>query len=90
MEQHNLQSTFNVIYRVNADEQARDAIIDRERFLRDQRTQQDIKRRLEEQLAEQTGIIAEQSNTIAEQSNRINELKAKIAEYEAKLASKSN
>lgn len=90
MEQHNLQSTVEAIYRVNADEQARDAIIDRERFLRDQRTQQDIKKRLEAQLAEQTSIIAEQTNTITELSQTIAELTARIAEYEAKLTTESN
>ena len=38
MEQNNLQSTVEAIYRVNADEQASDELFAREDFLRNQRT----------------------------------------------------
>lgn len=71
MEQTILQSTVEAIYRVNADEQAREAIIDRERFLRDQRTQLDEKKRLVAQ-------IEDQSNTIAKKDAEITELKTGI------------
>lgn len=64
-EYDSLQSTIEAIYRVNADEQALAAIIDRERFLRDQRTQQNRAKRQEEKIAEQEKTITKQADTIA-------------------------
>lgn len=72
VEHTDLQSTVEAIYRVNADEQARAEIIEHERYLRDQRTQQAITQRL-------TNTIAEQNNTISEQALKIAELEAKLA-----------
>ena len=79
MEQNNLQSTVEAIYRVNADEQASDELFAREDFLRNQRTQQNQMKRLEDQISEQAHTIAEQTNTITEQAAKIAELEAKIA-----------
>lgn len=60
-----LQSTVEVFYRVSADEQARAEIIARERFLRDQHTQQSIMQRLNDTLAKQEQTISEQAAEIA-------------------------
>ena len=79
MEQVNLKSTVEAIYRVNADEQALAEIIDRERFLRDQRTQQNQIKRQSAKIAEQADTIAEQADTIAEQNTEIERLRAELA-----------
>ena len=86
MEQNNLQSTVEAIYRVNADEQASDELFAREDFLRNQRTQQNQMKRKDDTIAEQADTIAKQANTIAEQANTIAEQDAKIAKLEAQIA----
>ena len=86
MEQNNLQSTVEAIYRVNADEQASDELFAREDFLRNQRTQQNQMKRKDDTIAEQANTIAEQANTIAEQANTIVEQTNTIAEQAAKIA----
>jgi len=73
-----LQSTVEAIYRVNADEQALAEIIEHERYLRDQRTQQSIMQR-------QTATITEQANTIAVQKQKIAAQVSKIAEKDAEI-----
>ena len=86
MEQTTLQSTVEAIYRVNADEQARDAIFAREDFLRVQRTQQSQSRRKDEKIAEQENIIAKQADTIIKQEQALAENNAKIEFLLAEIA----
>jgi len=69
MEQTNLQSTIEAIYRVNADEQTLAAIIDRERYLRDQRTQK-------KQLLKKDEEIASLQNTVTAKENENARLRA--------------
>lgn len=78
-EQTSLQSTIEAIYRVNADEQARDAIFAREDFLRVQRSQQNLSKRKDEKIAEQATIIAAQEQALAEKDTEIEKLLAELA-----------
>lgn len=80
-----LQSTVEVIYRVNADDYARAEMEAREDFLRQQRTVQNEMAQKDVTIAEQAGTIAEQADTIAEQANTIAEQEKKLDEKDSKI-----
>ena len=66
-EHHNLESTVETIYRINADDYARAEMEAREDYLRQQKTIQNKMERLNTELAEKENLLSEKDNIILNQ-----------------------